>query len=325
MIVFAVALVVASPASASVDLRGVAPAAPSNLTVTPASPGTSQAPRISGDTDPNTDVTIWGDPACTELYEVGTDAVFEGEGIEVFVDYGSTTTFYATAYSNDMGQGSGCSADSVTYTHAEDEPEPPAPPTDLVVTPSSPGTSLTPLISGQAPGAAYVYLWSDAGCTDFLAEGTAAEFASPGVQVHVGAGATTTVWASSYDDLESACSTDSVTYVHDDGPPPIPDLGGLFLAGKDKLKAGKSTVLDLSITNSGDATAEDVAATLTSSNAKVSVPATASFGDIAPGKTSTVPVTVVAERSAKRRAVISAAVATLEADHTLAIKKKKKR
>ena len=256
---------------------------------------------------------------------LGTDAVFEGEGIEVFVDYGSTTTFYATAYSDDTGQGSGCSADSVTYTHAEDEPEPPAPPTDLAVTPSSPGTSLTPLISGQAPGAAYVYLWSDAGCTDFLAEGTAAEFASPGVQVNVAAGATITVWASSYDDLESACSTESVTYVHDDGPPPIPDLGGLSLTGKGKLKAGKSIVLELSVSNSGDAAAEDVVATLSSSNAKVAVPASASFGDIAPGNTSKVPVTVVAERSAKRQAVISAAVETLDADHTLEIKKKKKR
>ncbi len=301
------------------------PAAPSNLAVTPVSPGTSRAPRISGDTDPNTDVTIWGDSACTELLGVGTEADFEGEGIEVIVDHESTTTFYATAFGNDTAQSSGCSADSVTYTHFEPEPEAPEPPTDLTVTPTSPGTSLTPLISGQAPAGTYVYLWADADCTDFMAEATAEEFASPGIQVDVAAGSTITVWASSYDELESACSTDSVTYVHDDGPPPIPDLGGLSVTGKDKLKAGKTAVLDLSITNSGNATAEDVGATLTSSNAKVSVPPSASFGDIGPAETVTVPITVVAERSAKRQATISATVGTLDADHKLTIKKKKKR
>ncbi len=86
------------------------------------------------------------------------------------------------------------------------------------VTPASPNTSTTPVVTGNAEAGSTVKLYGTAGCTGSpLATGPAAAFAAPGLTANVVLGSTTTFRATATDAAgnTSACSASSVTYKSD--------------------------------------------------------------------------------------------------------------
>ncbi len=100
----------------------------------------------------------------------------------------------------------------------------PAAPSGLSSIPSSPSSNLTPRIAGAAEAGSTVRLYDNDTCTGSpRAFGSAAAFASPGLQITVGAGSTTTIHASATDAAGnvSGCSTSKVTYVY--AKDPVPD------------------------------------------------------------------------------------------------------
>ena len=97
------------------------------------------------------------------------------------------------------------------------------------VSPTSPGTSTTPVVKGTAEAGSTVKLYKTSDCSGTpTASGTAAAFASPGITVPVTAGATTVFRATATDASgnTSACSSSSVTYVQDSVAPALVVLTG---------------------------------------------------------------------------------------------------
>ncbi len=103
------------------------PPTPSQLGTDPASPGASLAPRVKGQSDPNTAIKLYTSSDCSGVpVTTGTSLELGGVGILVSVVSGSTTAFRATA--TDLnGDTSPCSA-PVSYTHQASPPPPPPPP-----------------------------------------------------------------------------------------------------------------------------------------------------------------------------------------------------
>jgi hypothetical protein len=93
----------------------------------------------------------------------------------------------------------------------------PAAPVGLAPTPSSPSSNLKPRIVGAAEAGSTVRLYDNGTCTGSpRSTGSAATFASPGLQIAVTAGSTTTVYATATDAAgnTSGCSTGKATYVN---------------------------------------------------------------------------------------------------------------
>ena len=95
--------------------------------------------------------------------------------------------------------------------------------TSLSVTPASPGQSTTPVVKGSAEAGTTVRLYPTSDCTGTpAATGPAADFGAAGLSVTVAPNSTTTFRATATDAAGnvSACSTSSVTYIHDSIAPP---------------------------------------------------------------------------------------------------------
>ncbi|WP_028650704.1 S8 family serine peptidase [Nocardioides halotolerans] len=93
-----------------------------------------------------------------------------------------------------------------------------AAPTVTGANPSGPATSTTPAITGTAEAGSTVTLYGNSACTGTpLGSGTAAAFQSTGVTATVPANTTTTIFAAATKpgQLDSDCSTSSVSYVND--------------------------------------------------------------------------------------------------------------
>lgn len=93
----------------------------------------------------------------------------------------------------------------------------PATPTITSTNPASPSESSSPFVIGTATSGTTVKLYTDATCSGSVAQsGTAAAFASPGLQVSVAEGSTTSFYATATDNLGNAsdCSS-AISYVHD--------------------------------------------------------------------------------------------------------------
>jgi hypothetical protein len=103
---------------------------------------------------------------------------------------------------------------------------PPAAPTVDSTAPASPANVNNPKVIGTAAGGSTVKLYTNAGCTGTeVASGTAAEFASPGIDVTVADDSTTTFHATATDvNGTSVCSSTSVTYVEDSTDPALPTV-----------------------------------------------------------------------------------------------------
>ena len=196
------------------------PPAPTGLAFTPASPGATTTPRLSGDAAAGSTVQVYENPTCAGT-PVGAlpAADFASPGYEVFVGDNLNKDFTVTA-TDPSGSTSACSA-SISY-HADVSP--PAPPSALESDPPSPGSSTTPSLSGSAEAGSTVSVYPNPACTGPpTASLSAGEFASPGVTVAVADGTQQEFTFSATDAVgnTSACSL-PLSYVADVTPPVAP-------------------------------------------------------------------------------------------------------
>src|SRR5205823_2094166 len=150
-----------------------APAAPTGLGSTPASPSSNASPSISGSAEASSTVKLYttsdcsGTPAAT-----GSTTTFASPGLGVSVAVNASTTFKATA-TDAAGNISACSNG---FTYAEDQSAPAAP-TGLGSSPVSPANNASPSIFGSAEAGSTVRLYTTSDCSGAsLASGTAATF-----------------------------------------------------------------------------------------------------------------------------------------------------
>jgi hypothetical protein len=120
----------------------------------------------------------------------------------------------------------------------------PSPPTLEGTTPISPDASTTPSVFGSAALGSQIKIFKSTGCTGpVVAQGTAAQLASPGFALSVSAGATTFLSAiAEYEGLLSECSN-SLSYRQEDAPPPPPpaaEEGGSSQPGSSPSGSGGS-------------------------------------------------------------------------------------
>ncbi|MBA3287264.1 MAG: hypothetical protein H0U21_04450, partial [Acidimicrobiia bacterium] len=201
----------------------VAPAAPTALATTPLSPAGSNTPSVTGSAEAGSTVRLFTGPTCGTGVAGTTTATVGGTfAVSLTVPNGSTTTFYATT-TDPAGNVSPCSSSFVTYT--EDSTAPLAP-TNLATTPTSPSSSNTPSVTGNAETGATVRLYTSATCATAVAFSGTASAGAFSIPISVGADTTTTFYATATDSAAntSTCSTASVTYVEDSIAPTVPDL-----------------------------------------------------------------------------------------------------
>jgi hypothetical protein len=183
------------------------PGAPVFDSVAPESPADDNFPHLLGGADTESTVQIYANPACLgQPLASGSAASFESPGIQVSVPDNTETVFFARAAWG--GFSSPCSGLGIEYM----EVTPASPPASPPATPPSPGSgpgngaapssgppappSLrttpkgiandnTPLVSGSAPGAASVRIFTDASCDGVpVVKGSAAQF-DAGLEVQV--------------------------------------------------------------------------------------------------------------------------------------------
>jgi hypothetical protein len=119
----------------------------------------------------------------------------------------SGDTMIAGAHQPGIGPGA-------AYVFIEDA-SPPGPPVFTATVPGSPASDTNPRITGSAEAFSTVRLFADPSCASAPAgQGTASEFASPGLQVAVAAGTATTFHATATDRAGnvSPCSVTSISY-----------------------------------------------------------------------------------------------------------------
>ena len=128
----------------------------------------------------------------------------------------------------------------------------PPPPTLEKTNPTSPNPSTTPTIIGQAAAGALIKVYKTSNCSgEPVAQGTAAQLASPGltVTVAVAPGSTTSYRATAEaEGVVSVCSS-PISYKQEDPPPPPPDeegggkpeAGGTTTGGTPSGKTGKTS------------------------------------------------------------------------------------
>jgi hypothetical protein len=172
------------------------PSAPVFSAVSPSSPADDNFPLLLGSVDGESTVTVYSQPDCTgTALGSGSAVLFASPGLQVPVADNSTTTFYAKASWG--GFSSSCSISSISYQEltlvspsapptstppssgggASPNSGPPGPP-HLRTTPSGRANDNAPLISGAAPGAASVKIFTNPNCEGApAAKGSAAQFA----------------------------------------------------------------------------------------------------------------------------------------------------
>jgi hypothetical protein len=189
------------------------PAAPTGLTVSPASGSDDDHPSIKGSVDAvTTTVRLYTDDTCSMPIGPAADiATFTGDGISIGVANRSSNDFWAKA--TGPGGTSDCSTSTVHY----DEFSPPAPtaPTGLSVTPASGSNANNPLVSGSADAnTTDVQLYTDDACAaDIGPLSSVGTFTTGGIQVGVADNSSTDFYAKATGPGgDSPCSTDAVHY-----------------------------------------------------------------------------------------------------------------
>jgi hypothetical protein len=197
-IVLAVLAVLALPVSALAAVTFTA--------TDPASPSNNDKPKVQGTADG--DVVLYSDDTCTTQIGAGTEAEFEGAGVEVTVPENATTSIYAD-------DGTGCSSKLVDYV---EDSTAPAAPTVSSTDPASPANNNKPKVKGTAEVGTTVKLYTAADCSGTeLASGPAADFSGAGIEIDVPDNSSTKVYATATDAAGNAspCSTSFVEYVED--------------------------------------------------------------------------------------------------------------
>ena len=194
-----------------------APDAPSITDSDPNSPANDNNPELKGTAEAGSTVRIYQSDDCAGPIEVeGSAAQFASPGLTVTVADDSTTTFTATA-TDAAGNTSDCSA-SFDYEENSAAPEVPSI-TDS--DPNSPANDNNPELKGTAEAGSTVKLYASNDCSGpVAAQGSPADFASPGLTVTVDDDSTTTFTATATDAANnvSACSG-GFQYVEDSTAP----------------------------------------------------------------------------------------------------------
>jgi hypothetical protein len=205
--------------------------------VSPASPANDNFPFLSGTVAANSIVFIYSNPDCSGgPVATGTAAAFSAGGIQAQVADNSATGFYAVAML--AGISSDCSSSTISYHEVTPPDAPggggggggstnPAPPSSngpakpqaphLRTIPGGIANDVTPLVTGSAPGAAVVKIYTTADCKGpVAAKGSAAQFGA-GLQIEIVANTTVAFYGRSVDGDgdESACSDAPAVYTDD--------------------------------------------------------------------------------------------------------------
>ncbi len=215
-----------------------APSAPVFSSVSPASPANYNFPYLIGTADPEATVSIYAGSGCAgSPVASGSGAAFATPGIQTSVADNSETSFYAKATM--AGFASACSATPIVYREVTPPPTeaggggggpggggvatppvtpPPAP--HLRTVPGGTGNDVTPVLTGNAAGAATVKIFAGAACGGaFLAKLPVGAFAV-GVELQVAenSAAVFSAISVSISGRESGCS-DPVVYLEDSTAP----------------------------------------------------------------------------------------------------------
>jgi hypothetical protein len=181
-----------------------APAAPTLTDTAPASPSNARHPKVLGAAEAGSTVTLYPTSDCTGTPLVhGSATALASPGIAITAPADTTTQISATT-KDKAGNVSRCS-NAITYV---EDSTAPSKPTITGATPAPPSTSTTPTITGTAQPGATVTLYAGPCSGTPAATGTAAAFASPGIQITIPAHATTQLHATATDAAgnKSACS-----------------------------------------------------------------------------------------------------------------------
>lgn len=191
---------------------------------------TTSEPLVAQDTDTKSDIYRWSAEG-THLVSAGQ---INGNGPYAATLHGvsgdGSSAFFATEERLTEGDGdaekdiygwNGSSTRLISATNAGFLSLEPPPPVLEGTNPVSPAASTTPAIFGQTEAGALVKIYKSAGCSgEIVAQGTAAELASPGISVSVAAGSTTFFRATAeVDGIVSGCSS-SISYKQEEAQPP---------------------------------------------------------------------------------------------------------
>ncbi len=190
----------------------------------PSSPGNDPTPDVQACAPSGLSLILYGAAACdtplftsaTAIADVACPDGHRYAGNAGTVSEGPTT-FYARSRAAD-GRTSGC-VEVARYTLDTTPPTI----TNFASTPTSPGTSLTPNISGSTEAGADVKVYFDDQCSDLAFAAIANQGGAFSDTVTVGADGETSLWATAADALgnNSACVAFGA-YVHDPGAPAAP-------------------------------------------------------------------------------------------------------
>ena len=167
-------------------------------------------------------MTLFNNAACTTPVGGMASDVAAGGTFAIAISGGpnTVTTIYARA-TDPAGNNSGCSTTGFSYSEDSD---PPAQATFTGTTPVSPSaTDSTPTINGNAEDGATVFLYETEDCSDVAVQGiaTGGTFAITATDAPNTA---RTFRAEVVDPAgnSSGCSTDKMSYTHDDSAPAAP-------------------------------------------------------------------------------------------------------
>ena len=133
---------------------------------------------------------------------------------------GAPTGLKSITITNPDGQSRSCEAPLLVGSGTP----PPTTPNPQNTTPTSPGTSTTPLVSGSNSACgSTINIYTDAACSNLAATGNATTFGSPGIPVTVLPNSTNDFYATATDvgGTTSGCSSAHAHYVEDSIPPAV--------------------------------------------------------------------------------------------------------
>lgn len=193
---------------------------------------------VTDDTDPSPDLYLWsgGETALVSGGQTGGNGAFPAspQGVSDTGSRAFFTTQERLAVDDDFSGEQDVYAWSesgtllVSVKNSPDLVIGPPPPSLEQTSPSSPNPSTTPTIIGQAQAGSFVKVYKTSNCSgEPVAQGTAAQLASPGltVTVPVATGSTTNYRATAEaEGVVSACSS-QISYKQEDPPPPPAEEG----------------------------------------------------------------------------------------------------
>lgn len=197
--------------------------APTVLGTVPTPPATNTAPDVYGTAEAGTTVGIFTNAACSGAPLATGSATTFLRGIEVLVAANTTTTFWAATIA--PGADSPCSTTYAVYTV---DATPPPPPVFSDTDPDSPANNTRPRVKGGAEALSNVRLYANPTCTGVpVVQGSAAEFASPGLELTLSDDTSITLYGTATDALgnPSGCSA-PITYVEDSTSPETTIVSG---------------------------------------------------------------------------------------------------